>query len=121
MLKPDGLTGTVAYGDGQFDDARYGMALIQTFSGEGGLAVNYARVVGLEKDAGGRLKGAEIEDLITHRRFKLRARAFVNATGPFSDHIREMAKPGIATTFASEQGRAHSFAPRQAKTQRTPS
>ena len=104
MLKPDRLTGTVAYGDGQFDDARYDMALVQSFSGQGGLAVNYARVVGLGKDAGGRLKEAEIEDLISHRTFKLRARAFVNATGPFSDHIREMAKPGIRPRLCLSKG-----------------
>ncbi len=104
MLKPDGLTGTVAYGDGQFDDARYGMALIQTFSDEGGLAVNYARVVGLEKDAGGRLKSADVEDLLTHRKFKVRARAFINATGPFSDFIREMANPGVANRLRLSKG-----------------
>ncbi len=104
MLKPDRLAGTVAYGDGQFDDARYGMALIQSFADEGGLPVNYARVVGLEKDAGGRLNRAEVEDLISHRRFKLQARAFVNATGPFSDHIREMAKPGITPRLRLSKG-----------------
>jgi glycerol-3-phosphate dehydrogenase len=104
MLKPDRLTGTVAYGDGQFDDARYGMALIQSFADEGGLPVNYARVVGLEKDAGGRLKGADVEDLLTHRRFKVQARAFINATGPFSDHIRQMAKPGIASRLRLSKG-----------------
>jgi glycerol-3-phosphate dehydrogenase len=104
MLKPDGLTGTVAYGDGQFDDARYGMALIQTFSDEGGLALNYSRVVGLEKDAGGRLKGAEVEDLLTHRKLKVQARAFINATGPFSDFIREMAKPGVANRLRLSKG-----------------
>ena len=104
MLKPDRLAGTVAYGDGQFDDARYGMALIQSFAGEGGLPVNYTCVVGLEKDAGGRLNRAEVEDLISHRRFKLQARAFVNATGPFSDHIREMAKPGITPRLRLSKG-----------------
>ena len=104
MLKPDKLVGTIAYGDGQFDDARYGMALIKSFAEEGGLPVNYTRVVGLEKDAGGRLVRAEVEDLISHRRFKVTARAFINATGPFSDHIREMAKPGIAPRLRLSKG-----------------
>ena len=104
MLKPARLAGTVAYGDGQFDDARFGMALIQSFSDEGGLPVNNTRVVGLEKDAGGRLTRAEVEDLISHRRFKLHARVFVNATGPFSDHIREMAKPGITPRLRLSKG-----------------
>jgi glycerol-3-phosphate dehydrogenase len=104
MLKPDRLVGTVAYGDGQFDDARYGMALIQSFSDGGGEAVNYARVVQLGKDARGRLNQAEIEDVITHRRFNLQARAFINATGPFSDCIRGMAKPGITPRLRLSKG-----------------
>ena len=104
MLKPDRLVGTVGYADGQFDDARFGMALIQSFSDEGGMAVNYTRVVGLEKDAGGRLNRAELEDVISKRKFKLKARAFVNATGPFSDHIRGMAKPGIAPRLRQSKG-----------------
>ena len=104
MLKPDGLTGTVAYGDGQFDDARYCMALIKSFSDEGGLAVNYTRVVGLEKDAKGRLNGAEVEDLTTGRRLKIQASAIVNCTGPFSDHIREKAEPGITQRLRLSKG-----------------
>lgn len=104
MLKPDRLTGTVAYGDGQFDDARYGMALIKSFSDEGGLALNYTRVIGLGKDARGRLNQAEVENLITGSRFKIRARAFINATGPFSDDIREMAKPGITPRLRLSKG-----------------
>ena len=104
MLKPDKLEGTVAYGDGQFDDARYDMALIQSFTGIGGQAVNYARVVGLGKDGQGRLAEAEIEDRLSGRHFKLQARAFVNATGPFSDHIREMARPGIPHRLRLSKG-----------------
>jgi glycerol-3-phosphate dehydrogenase len=104
MLKPDRLVGTVAYGDGQFDDARYGMALVQSFCEEGGLAVNYTRVVALDKNAGGRLSQAEVEDSQTGRRFTIQARAFINATGPFSDHIREMARAGIAPRLRLSKG-----------------
>src|SRR5437899_1489038 len=43
-LKPDGLHGTVAYADGQFDDARYGLALVRSFAEAGGMAINYVRV-----------------------------------------------------------------------------
>ncbi len=104
MLKPDDLEGTVAYGDGQFDDARYDMALLQSFTGIGGHAVNYARVVRLGKDSKGKLNEAEIEDVLSPRMFKVQARAFLNATGPFSDHIREMAKPGIPHRLRLSKG-----------------
>ena len=40
MLKPAGLKGAVAYADGQFDDARYNLALVDTFTRAGGNALN---------------------------------------------------------------------------------
>ena len=104
MLKPDGLSGTVAYGDGQFDDARYGLALVHSFVDQGGEAVNYARVVGFERDSQGKLAEAEIEDTISHQRLRVKTRAFVNATGPFSDSIRDLAKPGIEPRLRLSKG-----------------
>ena len=52
-LKTDHLAGAVAYQDGQFDDARYGVTLVKTFANAGGEAVNYLRVVGFEKGPNG--------------------------------------------------------------------
>src|SRR5579864_8420065 len=43
-LNEEGLVGSVAYADGQFDDARYNVALVDTFTRAGGHALNYARV-----------------------------------------------------------------------------
>ena len=37
-IKAGGIVGSVAYADGQFDDARYDIALVQTFSHAGGSA-----------------------------------------------------------------------------------
>src|SRR5262245_25554865 len=42
-LNDRGLKGSVAYADGQFDDARYNVTLVQTFTAAGGNALNYAR------------------------------------------------------------------------------
>jgi len=117
MLNPARLVGTVAYGDGQFDDVRYGLALVQSFTAVGGDALNHARVVGLLKDASGRLAGAEIEDAFTHARFTLGARAFVNATGPLSDHVREMARPGIGQRLRLSKG-VHILLPLDSETTR---
>jgi glycerol-3-phosphate dehydrogenase len=66
--------------------------------------VNYARVVGLGRDGRGKVHEAQIEDVLSDRRFKVHARAFINATGPFSDHIREMAKPGIPHRLRLSKG-----------------
>ncbi len=93
LLQAKGLKGAIAYGDGQFDDARYCVALVQTFTEAGGEAVNHARVVQLHKDPAGKICEAEIEDQLTGARTTVRAKVFVNCTGPYSDHIRQMASP----------------------------
>ncbi len=104
MLNTAGLAGTVAYADGQFDDARYDITLVETFSEAGGQAVNYTRVTGFKKDAAGRLVEAQVEDRQTQARFTIKAKVFVNATGPFSDSIRDMAHPGIEPRLRLSKG-----------------
>jgi glycerol-3-phosphate dehydrogenase len=109
-LAPDHLIGSIAYADGQFDDARYNMGLINTFVEAGGEALNYARVVGFTKDASGELQTAEVEDQWTRQRFTVRAQRFVNATGPAADTIRGLATPGIPTRMRLSKG-AHLVLP----------
>ena len=104
LLRGNGLKGAIVYADGQFDDARFAVALAQTFTEAGGEAVNHARVVGLEKDAGGSIAAAEIEDQLRGARTTIRARVFINATGPFSDHIRAMANPSVEKRLRLSKG-----------------
>ncbi|MGH9747775.1 MAG: FAD-dependent oxidoreductase [Candidatus Acidiferrales bacterium] len=103
-LKAQGLVGGVAYTDGQFDDARYNVTLVETFSAVGGEALNYARVTGFEKDAAGKLVVAHVGDELTGKEFAVRARAFVNATGPFADTVRAMATPGVRRRMRLSKG-----------------
>ena len=109
-LAPDHLLGSIAYADGQFDDARYDLALINSFTEGGGIAANYCRVVGFSKDVNGKLVRAEVEDQISKSRFEVRASRFVNATGPAADTIRNLAKPGIPTRMRLSKG-AHIVLP----------
>jgi glycerol-3-phosphate dehydrogenase len=92
-LKPDGVFGTVVYSDGQFDDARYNLALVQSCSEAGGDAINYARLESFEKSESGKLSAAIVEDRESGKRFRIEARVFVNATGPYSDQLRLLAEP----------------------------
>jgi glycerol-3-phosphate dehydrogenase len=94
-LKSDELVGSIAYADGQFDDARYNIALVKTFWESGGTASNYLRVTGFEKDEGGKLVAAKVEDQLSQEKFVIRSRAFVNSTGPFADRMRDLATPGV--------------------------
>ena len=104
LLRGSGLKGAIVYADGQFDDARFAVAVVQTFTEAGGEAVNHSRVVRLEKDAGGKIAAAEIEDQLSGARTTVRAKAFVNATGPFSDLIRAMANPALENRLRLSKG-----------------
>jgi glycerol-3-phosphate dehydrogenase len=103
-LAPGRLLGSIAYADGQFDDGRYNMGLINSLVEAGGLALNYARVVSFATDANGKLESAEVEDRFSKKRFAVHASRFVNATGPQSDTIRELATPGIPARVRLSKG-----------------
>jgi glycerol-3-phosphate dehydrogenase len=109
-LQSEHLVGSVAYSDGQFDDARFNIALCLTFADAGGEVLNYARVIAFGKDANGKLNSAEVEDHFTGRKFVVRARCFVNATGPFADTVRHLATPRAAPRMRLSKG-AHIVLP----------
>jgi len=103
-LNGQDLFGTVLYSDGQFDDARYNLALVQSCSASGGEVLNYARVVGFTKDENGRLVSAQIEDRESKQRIEVVAYAFVNATGPFSDSVRRLAAGDVNPRLRLSKG-----------------
>jgi glycerol-3-phosphate dehydrogenase len=104
VLRSSGLKGAIVYADGQFDDSRFAVALVQTFAEAGGEAVNHARVVALHKDSGGKICQAEIEDQLSGVCTTVRAKAFVNATGPYSDHIRTLANSSLEMRLRLSKG-----------------
>ncbi|MGA7553462.1 MAG: FAD-dependent oxidoreductase [Candidatus Acidiferrales bacterium] len=103
-LASDRLVGSVAYTDGQFDDARFNITLAKTFAAAGGEALNYARVVAFENAKEGKIAAAEVEDRISGSRFSVRARAFINATGPCADVLRRMANPAAPPRMRLSKG-----------------
>lgn len=103
-LRSEKLVGTVSYADGQFDDARFGLTLAQTFALQGGELINYAKAVGFGRNSAGKLDVLEVEDQCTQERFQIRAKVFVNCTGPFADHIRLMANPAMSERLCVSKG-----------------
>lgn len=112
-LRSEKLVGAVSYADGQFDDARFGLTLAQTFAQQGGELINYAEAVGFGKDASGKLTVLEVEDRITQQHFQIRAKVFVNCTGPFADHLRRLANPALPERLRVSKG-VHLLLPLQA-------
>jgi glycerol-3-phosphate dehydrogenase len=103
-LRADRLHGAVSYSDGQFDDSRYDLSLVQTFTEVGGEALNYARVTGFSRDDAAKPSAAMVRDSLSGAEFAIPARAFVNATGPASDAVRLMASPGASRRLRPSKG-----------------
>jgi glycerol-3-phosphate dehydrogenase len=104
MLQSEGLYGVVSYCDGQFDDARYNLSLVATFVEAGGEALNHAKVTRFEKNESGKLTGVALQDGDVTHEFTVRARAFVNATGPASDVVRKLAAPSAERRLRPSKG-----------------
>jgi glycerol-3-phosphate dehydrogenase len=103
-LQQDGLRGGVLYHDGQFDDSRLLINLVQTAAEQGACLMNYARVVRFVKDANGFIARLEFRDEESGLEHSLRARCVINATGPYCDELRRWDDPGAEPMIAASQG-----------------
>jgi glycerol-3-phosphate dehydrogenase len=91
-LESKGLSGSVLYHDGQFNDARLALAIARTAADHGATVLNYARCTRfIEVD--GKLTGAVIEDQESGIEHTVRAAVIFNATGIFVDQLRHLDDP----------------------------
>jgi len=102
-LEPENLIGGVSYQDGQFDDARLAVNLMQTIFENHGIAVNYVKATGLLKKNGS-ISGVRAKDMESGEEISLNARVVVNATGVFTDTIRKMDDPELSPIIQFSQG-----------------
>ena len=103
-IRTEGLRGGVVYYDGQFDDSRLLVNLIQTAAELGGTLINYMPVVGITKGAEGIVDGVIAQDVESGREHRIGARVVINATGPFSDGVRRLSDPDAPSLIAPSQG-----------------
>lgn len=109
-IKSKGLSGGILYHDGQFDDARYAIALLRTLQDLGGVALNYVAATGLiERD--GKVVGIRAHDQENGADFELQAKAVVNATGVHVEQIIDMDGQPHKSLLAVSQG-SHFVLPR---------
>jgi glycerol-3-phosphate dehydrogenase len=116
-ISPKGLRGGVLYHDGQFDDSRLAVDLLHALFANGGLALNYAEVMALEKEEG-RVRGVVLRDVAGTdddgrnaamddpggKNFIVKAGVVINATGVWVDDIMKMDRPGHKKTIRPSQG-----------------
>ncbi len=103
-IQVEGLKGGVIYFDGQFDDARMLINMVQTAAEQGATLVNYCPVVALSKNAEGVVDGVVAQDLEQGEELRLSARVVINCTGPFTDSVRRLDDPQATDTIAASTG-----------------
>jgi len=101
MLKEEKLKAAIVYYDGSHNDSRMNLSIAITAARQGACVANYCEVVDLIKsdkpqvkcgddDVVPTVQGAVVVDSQTGKKFNIRAKSVVNATGPFTDTIRVM-------------------------------
>jgi glycerol-3-phosphate dehydrogenase len=93
-LRPEGLMAAALYHDSQTDDARLTLENVLDAAEHGAVVANYAEVRAFSMSGGpsehGKVVAAEVEDVLTGRRHEISARFWVNAAGPWVDHVRAL-------------------------------
>ncbi len=103
-IKTEGLRGGVVYYDGQFDDSRLLIDMVTTAYEHGATLLNYVAVTGLTRDADGFIDGVTARDTETGEELHMQAGVVINATGPFTDALRQKSDASSAPMIAPSQG-----------------
>jgi glycerol-3-phosphate dehydrogenase len=87
-LREAGLLGGYRYFDAQTDDARLVLRIIRESVHDGGVALNYARVISLLRDQHDHVCGIVLRDEEEPNLLEIEAPVVINATGAWADEIR---------------------------------
>lgn len=87
-LRTAQLTGATRFADAVTDDARLVQRLLHESVRAGGLAINYLAAGELLREQG-RVVGATLQDQQRDQLFNVRARVVINATGAWTDQLRQ--------------------------------
>jgi glycerol-3-phosphate dehydrogenase len=103
-IQTEGLKHGVVYYDGQFDDTRLLIHLAQTAADHHATLLNYAGVTGITKDDDGFVNGVIALDSESVRQITAKAKVVINATGIFTDEVRQLSDPGASGMVEPSQG-----------------
>ncbi len=91
-LNHEEIVGGLRFHDCITDDARLVMEVVKSACQEGALAINYMEVTGFRVEAG-RLVAIKCHDCYAGGDMEIRAKAYVNAAGIWSDKLMQMLDP----------------------------
>ena len=109
-VRSEGLRGGILYHDGQFDDARYAIALLRTLEDLGGTAMNYVEATGLI-ERGGKIAGIRARDREDGAVFDVQAKAVINACGVHAEETLALDGRARGSLLVVSQG-SHFVLPR---------
>ena len=87
QIKNDNLVSSVGFKDAQVDDARLVLRLINDGCMAGGTALNYTKVIGIERDKQGNVAAINAIDTITGHKAELKTKIVINATGVWAEQL----------------------------------
>jgi glycerol-3-phosphate dehydrogenase len=100
-LNKQGLTGAAVFSDAQMHNPpRLVLAFLQSAASKGAVVCNHVSLEGYERE-GERISVARARDTLSGQNFEIRAKTYLNATGPWTDNILDHDKdtrgslPGI--------------------------
>ncbi|HEY0493184.1 MAG TPA: glycerol-3-phosphate dehydrogenase/oxidase [Candidatus Dormibacteraeota bacterium] len=102
-LKTEGLRGCGMYLDAQVNDGRLCIATVTAAARAGAVVANYVRVQALRNSAG-MIVGAALQSADDGSTIELRCRSVINASGPWTDHIRRLEQADAAPTIRLSKG-----------------
>lgn len=97
-------SGGVLYHDGQFDDSRLLINMVQTAAHHGACVVNYCSTEGFLRNNQSQLRGVIAVDQETLETHHVEAKCVINAAGPFGDEVRRMDDPECEQILMPSQG-----------------
>jgi len=83
------LVGGILYFDGQFDDSHLAIELAATAINKGATVINYCKATGFIKTKE-KITGVECIDVLSEKKYTLKTKVVVNATGVFTNAIVKM-------------------------------
>ena len=98
------LHSAIKYYDGQFDDARFALALALSAAKAGATVINHTRAIEFRHDLDGKVTSLNVVNQISGEKSIIKATLFLNCTGPHADTIRQLANPNLLPRIRPSKG-----------------
>jgi glycerol-3-phosphate dehydrogenase len=103
LLRKEGIKGGGLYAEYRTDDARLTIELAKTAAKLGAQLLSYVQAKSFLYE-NEKVVGASVEDILTNQKAIVKAKAVINATGPWVDELRELDKSKNGKTLHLTKG-----------------